>query len=120
MKSPFGILTHNRGTGTLYDGTAKIATVEAPERTPKGYALELTCAVRLRDCANACHGLDLPPDIAPGALAALVRAALAAVPMHGLPTMQQLAKLRAALAPFTPDPAPVSPDDIGHDILNPL
>jgi hypothetical protein len=114
MKSPFGTLTHNRGTGTLYDGTAKIATVEAPDKTPAGYAVEVTRAVRLRDCANACHGLDLPPSIAPGALAALVdwlRWSLDEMDKHALPmdTKPHRQAARAALAPFTPDPAPVSP-----------
>lgn len=79
-------------------------------------------AARLAATWNACHGLDLPPDIAPGALAALVTAAREAEKLLSglfreidLPgewengTGDSIDAMRAALAPFTPDPAPVSP-----------
>ncbi len=63
--------------------------------------------------AAACHGLTLPPDIAPGALAALVTAARSlaeAYDLRGYGCGEEAQALEDALAPFTPDPAPpVSP-----------
>ena len=64
--------------------------------------------------AQACHGLDLPPGIPAGAVAALVAAARTLAD-----DFEREAKhcsggytyaIRAALAPFTTDPAPVSRD----------
>jgi hypothetical protein len=80
---------------------------------------------RLVACWNACHGLNLPPDIAPGALAALVTAARDFARLQDDGRQFDLCHsvrdrfnawnnersaareaLAAALAPFTPHPAP--------------
>jgi hypothetical protein len=66
---------------------------------------------------TACHGLDLPADVPPGAVAALVDAArklAATVEGFGVkapvPIQVEARALSAALAPFTGNPAPVSPE----------
>ena len=64
---------------------------------------------------TACHGLPIPPDVPPGALAALVAAARAMLDAQidgGMDTSDKIADFRAALAPFTADPGPpVSPPE---------
>lgn len=64
---------------------------------------------RAIDCWNAMHGLDLPPDIPAGAVAALVtaaREALAAYDSRGYGIGEEAQALEDALALFTSDPAP--------------
>ena len=68
-------------------------------------------AQRIVACWNACHGLDLPPDIAPGTVASLVAAARIGLdylqrtnPLeHGNPDLGRTwGALEDALAPFNP------------------
>lgn len=71
---------------------------------------------RAIDCWNACHGLALPPDIAPGALAALVTAARALLIQEDwegedVPPGSPVGLMITALAPFTRDPAAISPPE---------
>jgi hypothetical protein len=72
---------------------------------------------------NACHGLDIPTDITPGAVAALVAAARAGLdylqrtnPLeHGNPDLGRTwGALEEALAPFSKDLLPPPPADTGH------
>jgi hypothetical protein len=71
--------------------------------------------------ARACHGLDIPADIAPGAVAALVAAARAGLdylqrtnPLeHGNPDLGRTwGALEDALAPFSKDLLPPPPSVI--------
>lgn len=65
---------------------------------------------RLAACWNACHGLDIPADIALGTLAEIVAAARALLADRYLADPindDRMAPIRAALAKL--DPAPVSP-----------
>lgn len=84
----------------------------------------LANAQRLAACWNACHGLDLPPDIPAGAVADLVaaaRAAMEAYDLRGYGIGEEAQELEDALAPFArQNPAPVSPplkttEDIRRD-----
>lgn len=73
---------------------------------------EIRAAQRATACVNACHGLALPPGIPAGAVAALV--AFARMVEKTAPETAGMLGMfrreaRAALAPFTTDPAPVSP-----------
>ena len=130
MKSHYQTTLHNNA-GTLCTGEPASRLVAVCHSkwtgdTPADHPQTVANAERLAACWNALHGLDLPPGIAPGAVAALVTAALAVSrPLSKgwkVSDMQErIAGLAAALAPFTTDPAPVSPaDDISRDILNPL
>lgn len=65
---------------------------------------------------SACIGLEIPPDIAPGALAALLADCQAAWG-RAHPALEDL---RAALAPFTEDPAPVNSQGVRNGEPIPL
>jgi hypothetical protein len=88
LESPFRVLAD---CSSLY--------VEATGDTIQHFRETVVSAV------NACHGLDIPTDIAPGAVAALVAAArdiLASADVGDLDSLANASDdVRAALAPFT-------------------
>lgn len=126
MKSHYQTTLHNNA-GTLCTGEPASRLVAVCHSkwtgdTPADHPQTVANAERLAACWNALHGLDLPPGIAPGAVAALVTAARELAEECDLLVGAPAERVKAALAPFGADPAPVYPpaDDISRDILNPL
>jgi len=100
-----GAPVNNRWTlRTVDDATGEVV----PIATLSQYALDehlQATAEGIASAVTACHGLDLPFDIAPGALTALVTAArslLSAAEDTAGDVPGASADLAAALAPFTP------------------
>lgn len=122
MKSHYQTTLHNNA-GTLCTGepASRLVAVCHSRWTgdiPADHPQTVANAERLAACWNACHGLDLPPGIATGAVAALVAAAQQVHDWHRpakhTPEDAAWRELRAALAPFGANPAPVSPEPSGY------
>lgn len=91
----------------LHDGTPNGDTESQPVATVYGDHAE-----RIAACVNACHGLSLPDDVKPGALAELIAAAREVAPT-GPPNSQRFFRLDAALANLGPvSPQPSKADQI--------
>jgi hypothetical protein len=117
MKTHYQTTLHNNA-GTLSTGepAPRLAAVCHSrwngDAAVSDFAQTLANAERLKDCWNACHGLDLPVNVSPGALAEIVtaaRALLEAYDLRGYGCGDEAQALEDTLAKLDPPPAEPKP-----------